>query len=264
MEKIIEIGLIPVLFKSNHELFDEIIEKNFKNFVSNKSPLININIIYQKGVQIDETEDHKIFANIENDEVIFKTNSNIEGNYNFINHNGTFYCDDFQIGIDFILRVVIIYSFPFFDSILIHSSASFDENIAIMGTGLSGAGKTTLAQILEKQNFTIIHDDVNLIRKIDDDFYIFPTHISSGNINPFIYFDSKKLNNLFIIAKNNDNFIENLSKKDIFLNLPKFIFSYSAISQKHYEKYFEIMEHLSKYVKKLHFNKETLNIFDVL
>lgn len=61
------------------------------------------------------------------------------------------------------------------DALLIHASCTFDGKKSRLFTGVSGVGKSTMSRIWSEAGAQIINDDRLLIRKIDNEFFVYNT-----------------------------------------------------------------------------------------
>ena len=70
------------------------------------------------------------------------------------------------------------------DAIMIHASGVFDGEKGRVFSGFSGVGKSTMADIWQKSGAELINDDRLIVRKINEQFYIYNT--------PMFYVDKPK------------------------------------------------------------------------
>lgn len=92
-----------------------------------------------------------------------------------------------------------------FDAIMIHASGIFDGETGRLFTGVSGVGKSTMANIWKDSGGLIINDDRLIIRKEGDDFYMYNT--------PMFYVDQNKkakLNHIYALKHAPKNRSESL------------------------------------------------------
>ena len=82
--------------------------------------------------------------------------------------------DPFEYPLD---GLILYYLTVMHGDIFIHGSAVEYNGRGYLFTGVSGAGKTTMASLWEKEGATVIHDDRLIIRKIDDKFVMFNTPV---------------------------------------------------------------------------------------
>lgn len=109
---------------------------------------------------------------------------------------------------------------PFYDGFVFHGSAVYYDATGSVLSGVSGAGKSTHANLLQKyKNIHIINDDKPIIRIIDNIPYIYGTpwdgkHRISENI-------SKPLKNIIFIEKDKTNNIIKLNNDDSYIKTLK-------------------------------------------
>lgn len=89
------------------------------------------------------------------------------------------------------------------DAVMMHASAIFDGEMGRMFSGFSGAGKSTMAGIWEKEGSKIVNDDRIIIRKEGEQFFVYNT--------PMYYEDENKkypLDAVYLIRHAPENDIE--------------------------------------------------------
>lgn len=95
--------------------------------------------------------------------------------------------------------IILYYSLLVNDGILLHASAVEMDNKGFVFAGFSGAGKTTMAELLYFSSI-VIDDDRLAIRIIDDKFFVFSTpvhHLSKSR--------RTSLNEIYIIHHSKEN-----------------------------------------------------------
>lgn len=91
------------------------------------------------------------------------------------------------------------------DAVMIHASCVYDGQKGRVFTGFSGAGKSTISQIWSEAGNQVVNDDRLIIRKTDDEYYVYNT--------PMYYQDSPKkvpLNSIFLISHHPENKIKKI------------------------------------------------------
>ena len=258
MEKIINIAQIRIKFDFKSKKLLNAIEKIYSEYQVKKPDydiLIKLKYKkYQKG-------EKKLSAKIKDNKLYFEF-IKISGFYDFKNKKGEFYIQDSEIAFYSLLRVIFSYSAPFFNAFYIHASAVFNTQYGIMATGISGAGKSTFAKTMSKQGFKVIHDDLVLIRKIDNKFYIFSIPFIK---DPLFKFEKKQkieLTHLFFLGKSQNNTIKNMSTKEIYKNLMRMLLSFTELPICFHKSYLNLIGELIKATKisRLIYNPETIEI----
>ncbi len=82
--------------------------------------------------------------------------------------------DPFEYPLD---GLILYYLTVMHGDIFIHGSAVEHNGRGYLFTGVSGAGKTTMASLWEKEGAVVIHDDRLIIRKIDGKFVMYNTPV---------------------------------------------------------------------------------------
>lgn len=115
------------------------------------------------------------------------------------------YEDDKIIPLKYPLGPIIMHYLTVKSSaVMIHASCIFDGQKGRIFTGFSGAGKSTISKIWADAGNLVINDDRLIIRKLDNDFFVYNT--------PMYYNDRPKktpLDAIFLIS----HFPENKMKK---------------------------------------------------
>ena len=103
-----------------------------------------------------------------------------------------------------------------FNAIMIHGSAVEFDNKAYIFTALSGTGKTTHTELLKeylKDKLTYINGDKPIIRKIDNDYYVYGTPWNGKEG----YGENKKakLSSIIFLERGMNNTVSDISNKEI-------------------------------------------------
>ncbi len=167
----------------------------------------------------------------------------VDGYLNLNSLAGEFYIENSKTPLYFLFRFIYVYLMPRFDTLYLHSSAVFDDENGVLSLGVSEAGKTTFALMAQKEGFSIVHDDLVLIKKIDSKFYIIHTPIIIYHME-FAKFDKKLLTHMFFLKKSSINKKTVITKKEFIRRLFRMILSFSAVSKEFFNLYFEIASDL--------------------
>jgi hypothetical protein len=90
-----------------------------------------------------------------------------------------------------------------------HASAVRKNDVSYVFTGFSGSGKSTIVELLSKENYDIIHDDIIILRKKEDGFFVYNPPIA-----PYTLPKKAKIKALFFLHHARENKLEKLSKKE--------------------------------------------------
>jgi hypothetical protein len=86
------------------------------------------------------------------------------------------------------------------NDIMIHASGVNNAGEGLLFSGVSGKGKSTIAELWDNYGARIIHDDRLIIRKVDNGYRMFNTPVYN-NDDP----QESSLNRIFIIEHGNEN-----------------------------------------------------------
>lgn len=125
------------------------------------------------------------------------------------------YLDDFDYCLLAIYRK-IAEILPFYDGFVLHGSAVYYDATASVLSGVSGAGKSTHANLLQKyKNIHIINDDKPIVRIVNNIPYVYGTPWGGKHqINEKI---SKPLKSIVFVEKDKTNNIIKLNKDDSYI-----------------------------------------------
>jgi hypothetical protein len=261
--RIAEINILLIL--KDNDLKTGIINLYSDYIISDTNNIdIEISLIHKKN-WMQNFKVTSLKANLENDFIYFEF-IKIIGKYNFMKRKGEFHIGNSPIAYYSLFRLIFSYSIAFFDGFYLHASAVFDKTHGLVATGISGAGKSTFALTLSKQNFNIIHDDLVLIRKINGVFKIYSLPFIE---DPRFKFEINKnipLTNLFFLGKSDINYIENMTKKEIYTTFMRMILSFTDLPSIFHDKYFTLINDLINSIKinKLYYNPNTINIKEII
>lgn len=253
----ISIADIIISFDFNYQPFKTKIKKILDKFIV-KSDKIDISI------QLNKVNKYKIYNNdmgfvktdIIDNRLVTLLKWDINGSLDTYNNNGTFNIYKDSTDLLYLLKFILTNFLHKYNALLLHSSSIINEDFGLVGSGVSGSGKTTFAKKLETEGFTILHDEVTLVRNIDSFSYIYP---SPFNYNPkhIVSFSApKKLKSLFILKKNKENYSKKITLKNFYKEIYKVILSNKINQIDFYDNIFEIVNKLYENVeiKELSFN----------
>ncbi|ADQ79265.1 hypothetical protein Palpr_1117 [Paludibacter propionicigenes WB4] len=92
------------------------------------------------------------------------------------------------------------------EAVMIHASCVVEKQKGRIFTGFSGAGKSTMSKIWADAGNTIVNDDRLIIRKLNENYYVYNT--------PMYYIDIPKktiLDSIFLIRHSPENNLKKLS-----------------------------------------------------
>lgn len=102
--------------------------------------------------------------------------------------------------------------------LILHGSASLINKKACLFLGDSGAGKSTIVEILTKK-FTPLADDNLIIRKYREGYYFFQTPFIESNYSIKKTSERFPLGKIFVLRKGRENKITPINNKQIALSL---------------------------------------------
>ncbi len=195
-------------------------------------------------------------------DIINFSHKGLEGYLNISNLKASFFVDKYINSHLFVLKFILMYTAPIFNATFIHASATVIKDLGIIGTGLSGSGKSTLAKTLTKLGGVTFHDEMTLIRKIDNEFYLFPLPFTESKKYVVNFQKPHKLTHLFFLGKTENNYIEKLKTSEIYQNFFKVVFAYSNFENDYYNKILDFLDDLNKniVIAKLNYNPSTLDV----
>jgi uncharacterized protein YkvS len=235
-----------------------------KNFIieDRKSDIIVILTNRKYGKEEYERDTLKSVKIKRDGDIINFSHKGLEGSLNISSFKASFFVDNLLDPHLFVLKFILMYLSPIFNATFIHASATVIGDLGIVGTGVSGSGKSTLAKTLTKLGGVTFHDEMTLIRKIDNNFYLFPLPFTESKKYVVNFQKPHKLTHLFFLGKTEDNHIEKLKTSKIYQNFFKVVFAYSNFENDYYGKILDFLDDLNKNVviAKLNYNPSTLDV----
>ncbi|MBU0567036.1 hypothetical protein KJ693_00445 [bacterium] len=178
----IEVGKVVLSIKTNDYGFDRLMKKRFCTFLSSDSPELFIEIQVKEKSQI-QLEKSKQVA-IDDQRIFFSRNFYCAGLVDLNEKMGRVLVvpsvkDKF---FESIISRVLSYFLIDFGGVLLHAaSIMVDSNRGFIFCGESGCGKTTNANLSTK--YTVLNDDMTLIRKINNQYKVFSTPFYRNGVN---------------------------------------------------------------------------------
>ncbi|MBN2694856.1 hypothetical protein JXR93_09360 [bacterium] len=245
MKRVIEIADVPILLEYD-ELFDYMIIDTLGDFFSEKESFkAKINLKYREywseRVNIP-TPQELLNVKFENGDLYFRY-FGVDGFLSLESLSGEFYIENSKTPLYFLFRFLYVYLMPKFDALYLHSSAVFNDTVGVLSLGVSEAGKTTFALMSQKEGFSVVHDDLVLIKKIENRFHIIHTPIIIYHME-FAKFDKKILTHMFFLKKSLTNQKTLISKKEFIKRVFRMILSFSEPLDEFYDIYFKITSEL--------------------
>lgn len=205
------------------------IQTHFKGFITQKNfvkPHYSLKFIETRSFPIEKkTQKGKKYINY------FIDSKKNEGTTFYITSMAQF---------ELILMDIVSKLFKKDSGFFFHASASFVNNNAYLFTGYSGAGKSTIAELLSTR-YEPIGDDVVIMKKINNMYYIYQTthHEKKDNVKKTN--KEYKVDKIFILKKSTTNKIRRIINKDeitkILLSQIVFYFTRDVSSVKHLIKF---------------------------
>lgn len=128
--------------------------------------------------------------------------------------------------------------------LLLHASCILKHNKAIIFTGNSGAGKSTIALL---SGFPIVHDDLIVLKYLGNDLFKILAFPFKENLTKIVF--EGKIETFYQIIQSNNNFVAELTKRQ---QLIVFITSLWKFNDYHNQSYYNLMlfNHCRKIFKK--------------
>ncbi len=189
-------NFIPEFFNNNNVVFDAAKEKNtnYSNFSLYNWCICETNA--RKFIKIYKHENYK------SPEIIVEFDRKAK-QWDMYYEKGNISISNNEVN-PFIYPLgplILYYINTFNDGIMIHSSGVLDNNKGYLFSGVSGIGKTTISKIWNNEEALIINDDRLVIRKKDNNYFMFNT--------PMNYKDIPKiapLNYIFLLKQSPKNY----------------------------------------------------------
>lgn len=117
---------------------------------------------------------------------------------------------------DLIMRCIIQSLLTRNDGIFLHASANLVRNKATLFTGPTGAGKSTISNLLSKR-FTKLEDDLCVVRKINNKYFFYQTPFLGKNRKSKKLSESYQVERIFIIHQNVQNKLTKLRNSNLII-----------------------------------------------
>lgn len=244
----LENSWLPFQIKCSSVVYDILIDVKVDDpvhYISHEKPVFEASDQMQKFYAVYEVKDqYKIIAYQPFEKNTIQQVAFIDRNFskwqiitNRVDKNGFVYPFLYPLG-----PLIFYYMTVKFPLLMIHASGVHDFFKGRLFSGFSGTGKSTMAEIWQQQGFTIINDDRLLIKKEQDEFFIFNT--------PMIYPDVPKkspLHSIFLIEHSKENNIRKLSGSESMTGVMAFCI------QQHFNKDFinQHMEFILQLIQKV-------------
>lgn len=120
---------------------------------------------------------------------------------------------DVKMGMDILLRnIFTIMLIKKYNGIALHATGILKDGKVYIFAGPSKNGKTTVSRISLSCGYTVLSDDLVMIRRIDNNYFVFPTpswsHIQEGKIENRPY----PIGGIFRLKKDDKIYLENISQ----------------------------------------------------
>lgn len=231
-------------FKKSSAHFLELIKKRYNNFFINKGREI-------AKIDMYLIKDLPSFSCIEiNKDIIVGDGFILERDEAFIKEN--IYC------FENFLRVFYSYHLILNDGVLLHSAGFSKDDFSFIFVGKSGSGKTTVSNILFRNDFRIMSDEVCALRSIGDEFYLYSTPFWGNFKKPETLNISRELNLIFFPFRSESFSVKDLKKKDAIKRLLSCVFNFSKEKELSL-KVFDFLVRLVRRVnhKSIYFSKDS-------
>ncbi len=240
----VSIANIIISFEIDYQLFNNKMKQILKDFIIENSEYD----IFVKLIKIDDYElingkwDYFI-TNI-NDDIMIIKKWDIHGEINYIENTANFLIHKDSNNFFLIIKTILLNFLPKFNALLLHSSSIINDNYGIVGSGISGSGKSTFAKKLKSEGCTILHDEITLIRKLNEKFYIYPTPFNYNPKHIVNFLPKKELKKIFILKRKSNYYLKNIDKKKFYQEILKLIFGYNNTDKYTYNLILNILNQI--------------------
>lgn len=172
MEEVkIEIAEICSLVKTEDLDFISRLKGQYKNFLSKREPDLTINLQLKKGSR--ERNSNPEVRVVFRGKVFKIKRSDIEAEVNLKEGVVTLKQGDSIYSFDSFLRIFYTILMLERDGFLIHACGVVKDNKDYLFAGLSGTGKTTIANL--SSNYIVLSDEIVIVKKVDNVYKIIGT-----------------------------------------------------------------------------------------
>ena len=252
----VSIADIIISFEIDYLPFNNKMKEILKKFITESSE-------YDIQVKLNKVDNYEIIndrwdysiTSIKNNIMKIKK-WDIYGKIDFIKNTASFKVHKDSDNFFLILKTILLNFLPKFNGLLLHSSSVAISNYGIIGSGISGSGKSTFAKKLESEGCTIIHDEITLIRKINNKFNIYSTPFNYNPKHIVNYLPEKELKKIFFLKRKSNYYSGNIDKKNFYKEILKLIFGYNQTNKYTYNLILNILNELydNITIKELSFN----------
>ncbi|MEW6608376.1 MAG: hypothetical protein AB1414_13180 [bacterium] len=249
----IEVGGIILSIKTNDYELNELMKRKFYAFLSSDSPQLVVEIQVKEKIQTG-SEGSKCV--VDEWRVLFSKGYSYAGIADFKQKKGqVIIIPSEKNNTESIIRRFLSYFLIEFNGFFLHAaSVVVDSNRGFIFCGKCGCGKTTIANLSDK--YTVLNDDMSLIRKINNQYKVYSTPFYGNRINSYVW---ARIESLLFPKKDKEVYIKKYSiyssLKEI---IPNIFLLFGVLHHFQREKVFnlcsEIIEKVPCY--ELHFLKD--------
>lgn len=207
---VIEIGGLPVGVRTDSAEFLEILEERYGGFVNAEAqPLFEFNVeIVPTGRITDADEPNVRFV----DGRWVLERGDFHAEWNPAEGTGTIRQAALPYAMDSALRIVHSLLLAERGGLLVHAASAVRNGRAFLFAGVSGAGKTTISQLLPP-DARLLTDEISYVRRDGERFVAYGTPFAGELAKPGENL-SAPVAAIYLLAKGNENKIEDVSEAD--------------------------------------------------
>lgn len=107
---------------------------------------------------------------------------------------------------------ILLKLFDNYNGFIAHASAILKDDQAFIFLGLSGAGKSTIVKLLSDK-YQVLADDSVIIRKLNNEYYLFQTPFFEKEFNFKKNINGFPLKKIFLLSKSKHTFLKKLTSR---------------------------------------------------
>jgi hypothetical protein len=203
---VIEIGGLPIAVRTSDDAFERILRGRYRDFIRTAVPAQ-----FSLDVSVASPDPHDPDADAEvwfDDREWKMTRGDFRASWNPSNRSGEVTQTANPYAIDSVLRILHTLMLAPQGGFLLHASSAVRNGKAFLFSGVSEAGKTTMAR-LAPPDATLLTDEASYIRKVDDKYYAYGTPFA-GELGEPGKNISAPIAALYLLKKGSENRVDAL------------------------------------------------------